>query len=193
MATHNIFKDKINDLAGTKQLGKDESALIRMKRVFENADARAQARQPISLTDAPVTLAGYLAKGPVFAVATYAGKKFVESPQGIKLGSNAILKGSDLLSAKVNLPHVPGANLLYPSSRAGARFSIPESPSMQYPQSYQKEDPRAYQQSSTYPPIIPSPTSTQNELAKQYNIWSQSLKPKPLTEQEKQMRKRLGM
>ena len=98
--TYNIFKDKVNELAGTKQLGKDESGLIRLKKIFENADARGQARQAISIKDIGFGGLGSILAGAPGAMAGIAMNKFWNSPMAIEALSNSLGGASNIFKKK---------------------------------------------------------------------------------------------
>lgn len=108
---YNIFKDKVNELAGTKQLGKDESGLIRLKKIFDNAEARGQSRQAISIKDIGFGGVGSLIAGAPGAIAGIAMNKFWNSPQAIKMLSNSLSGASNIFSKE--LPKVKYAKEAY--------------------------------------------------------------------------------
>lgn len=108
---YNIFKDQVNELAGTKQLGKDEAGLIQLNKIFDKSDARGTARQLMSIKDLLAGgiggTVGSVAGGPLFGTASTLGgiamRQFMDSPQGIKIISDMLNNSSKAVSgAKVN-------------------------------------------------------------------------------------------
>lgn len=102
---YNIFKDQVNELAGTKQLGRDEAGLIKLKDIFKNAEARGQSRQALGLKDFMAGGAGGVIGGVPGAIGGIALRQFLDSPKGIQIVTEMLQKGAGGVN-KMKMPNI---------------------------------------------------------------------------------------
>lgn len=102
---YNIYKDKLNEIAGTKQLGRDEAGLIKLKDIFKNAEARGQSRQALGLKDFVAGGAGGTIGGVPGALGGIALRQFLDSPKGIQIVTEMLQKGASGVN-KMKVPNV---------------------------------------------------------------------------------------
>lgn len=102
---YNIYKDKLNELAGTKQLGRDEAGLIKLKEIFKNSEARGQSRQALGLKDFVAGGAGGTIGGVPGAIGGIALRQFLDSPKGIQIVTEMLQKGAGGVN-KMKVPNV---------------------------------------------------------------------------------------
>lgn len=151
------LKNRINEIdPSLKQAGKDESALIRMKELFENEQARSAARNNISLGDQIIGTGAYaMGKLPAMA-ATLATKKLITSPRGVEVASKmTAAAGKAIKNASVPKKAKNVFSLGYQAGRLG-RMTNAQSPQSGEP------IPKTIQTKSlqSYKPSVPQPAST---------------------------------
>jgi hypothetical protein len=144
-STYNVYKDAFNSLdPRLKQLGKDESAIMTARELFENNSARESARNNMSLSD---YISGGAALGatanPLLAAGVLVGKKAMESPLGVKAISKTMQGVGNVVSnakmPKAVKPITTGAYNLGRADRIlnpyAAKPEKPQSPQQSQPQS----------------------------------------------------------
>ncbi len=144
---------------GLRELGKKESIVKNLEKLYEGAENRSAARQPINFTKMGGATVGALAKGVPGAIGGYIAEELIRSP----LGTSAISKGSSALGKIIQgkgMPRmkVPGkikmaaayAPAAYGFARAG-RVASPHAASSQNNSSASIQN----QQKTTQAPISP--------------------------------------
>jgi len=83
---------------GTQKLGREEAALIKLKEIIENADARQSARQNINFSKlGGATVAGATFRSIPAAVGGFVAEQFVNSPTGSRILSKTLKKTGQVL------------------------------------------------------------------------------------------------
>jgi hypothetical protein len=77
---------------GTKQLGREEAGLLKLKKVVEGAENRQSARQPINFTKLGSATAGGIVAGFPGAAAGFLLEKAVNSPKGTSIIAKSLQK-----------------------------------------------------------------------------------------------------
>jgi hypothetical protein len=155
----------IEDAApGTKQAGREQSALIKLQDIAKGAEQRGNARMPLNFTRLAGAGIGGMLKGVPGAIGGFVAEQVANSPQAVK----AVSQGSIALGKKLeNMPKLPPVvgNVFtkgYDAARA-SRVLSPSMPSLSsgvplIPTSNQNNQSDTAQQKAqlpqTYTPII---------------------------------------
>lgn len=107
-----------NNAKGTKELGRQEAALIKTRKLFENAQARSSARQNLNFTKMAGAGVGGVLGGIPGAAAGYVAEQVANSPKFLKMSSK-LLKGAGKTLKKAKTPKVFGK-----SAKFGARVRL---------------------------------------------------------------------
>lgn len=128
---------KVDELAGTKELGQDLQSLYKLRDVFEGYQSRVKNRQTLNVHKMGGGILGGSLAGAKGAITGFLVEQIVNSPKGLemmykvakgvekgafgkKLGRSGILSGIEKELAKYNLPNTKEiAKMIYNYGRAG--------------------------------------------------------------------------
>lgn len=128
---------KVDELAGTKDMGKDLQSLYKLRDVFEGYQTRVKNRQTVNVHKMGGGILGGSLAGAKGAITGFLVEQIVNSPKGLemmykvakgvekgafgkKLGKASILSGIEKELAKYNLPNTKEiAKMIYNYGRAG--------------------------------------------------------------------------
>lgn len=165
MAAKDAYRQLISSIddsaPGTRQLGRDQSALMQLQDVAETAMQRGKAKQGFGVGDSARIIAGGSAYGLPGAVATYAVGKIANSPLGTELRSKAY--GTLASAVEAGSPGVERVGNILSKSYSAGKGASRISSFLLSPR--QKEDPtelqsqsqRQTQKVTPYPKIITPP------------------------------------
>lgn len=142
---------------GIKNLGREQSALIKLEEMARASGARGAARQNINFSKLGSATAGGVVAGIPGAVVGYVGERIANSPQFLAGSSKAMELGSKALSKPIKIPTRVGrgANLVYQGARVGRMTNTNryETPKHTQSQVLTPQNPK----NVTYNPSIPQP------------------------------------
>lgn len=88
---------------GLRELGKNESILKNIEKLYGDAENRSSARQPINFTKLGGATVGAVTKGIPGAIGGFVAEELIRSP----IGTSAISKGSSLLGKAIQGKNIP--------------------------------------------------------------------------------------
>lgn len=185
MAAKDAYRQLISSIddsaPGTRQLGRDQSALMQLQDVAETAMQRGKAKQGFGVGDSARIIAGGSAYGLPGAVATYAVGKIANSPLGTELRSKAY--GTLANAVEAGSPGVERVgNILSKSYSAGknasriSSFLLSPRPK-EDPTELQSRSQRQTQKVTPYPknitpPVKPAYNFKQKVIKRPKNVFS---------------------
>lgn len=168
-SVYGTFKDRINTLdPSLKQAGLDESALINMKKLFENEQARQGARNNVSLSDTIVGATTFSTQGLLPAMGAVAAKRLLSTPQAVKMASKGLAGlGKGIQTAKAPAGFSAASGGLYQAGNVGRMVNNPFQ--RKEPTPLKKDQIKLPQSSPSIAPVKPAPmvTSTIPKVAKE--------------------------
>lgn len=117
-----LLKEMERKQPGLKAMGRDESALIRLKDVIEKANNRTAGRQNLNFTKLGLGTVGGIAKGLPGVLAGFATEQIANSPQFLSRASRSLeTAGKAIKNSKgISLPKLP--NVPYGKIYQGAKM-----------------------------------------------------------------------